>query len=252
MRRFLEELDRLGFKSARIEETHGYDECEHADYTLKAREGVVVEAEMMEHAETLAKLIHEGAFDALKKKGREPSFGDNGGYFGVDIDIQKSLEKEALVMNWDSTDREEIEEDCDGDSRTYSWDEFKKLFDRPAEFEEARAGLLEEEEVLLHYLGGGDSGCFNDAETENNRLVKILLKHEERFLRLVTHDWYNNEGGGATIAFKTTEEGLVVSGYGFYNTIENIETGKGMVEVPFEEPPRPRLKKQGPSAGPGM
>ena len=252
MRRFLEELDRIGFKSVRLEESHSYDGCDYTDHTFETQEGVEVDAEMMEHATTLAELMHEGVYEALKKQNIEPEFDEEGGSFGVDVDIQKSLEKGALAMRWDSTGREQSQEECSGDSRTYSWDQFKNIVKNESEFEAVKSGLIAEKEIKLQYTGGGDSGSFHEAETENEDLVGALLKYEQNFLRLVTHDWYNNEGGGATIEFNASEEQITVSGYGYYNTIENLETQRGEVEVQFEEPQRPRVRRQGPSASPGM
>lgn len=252
MRRFLEELDRIGFKSVRLEESHSYEGCDYTEHTFETREGVAVDAEMMEHATNLAELMHEGVYEALKKQNAGPQFDEDGGSFGVDVDIQKSLEKGALVMQWDSTGREEIQNECSGDSRIYSWDQFKEIFKKQDEFEVIKSGLEAEPEITLQFQGGGDSGSFHEAETENQRLVDILLKHQEKFLNLVTHDWYNNDGGGATIAFKVEENEIVVSGYGYEYVTEDLETQRGEVEVPFEEPRRPRIRRQGPSAGPSM
>lgn len=253
MRKFLEELNRIGFKSVSLEESHGYcGDVEYTDNTLLAKEGEEIDQEMREHADHLVEIMHEKVFEALKERGVEPEFGEIGGLLKVEIDIPKSLEKGVLAMKWESTDREETKRDCSGDSRTYSWGQFKKLFKNEHEFEVVKSGLTAEREIKLQYTGGGDSGSFHEAETENNQLVEALLKHEQNFLNLVTHDWYNNEGGGATIEFNANEEEITVSGYGYYNTIEDLETQQGEVEVRLEEPQKPRPKRQGPSAGPGI
>lgn len=88
--------------------------------------------------------------------------------------------------------------------------------------------------VRVHFSGGGDSGdidsvdCYDDVETKQSH-DKLADDFDEDGFRdalhalitsKVTHDWYNNEGGGGEININLETCNLSVRSY-YYETVEH-------------------------------